>query len=91
MLATWQQVLTQRGLRSPDSVAQLLPDDLGTADALYRTARALVMLRPVSDALRAFAADRGYSIIEFPPDESAWPEIFVAHADIFGPSTASNA
>jgi len=91
MLATWQQVLTQRGLRAPDSVAQLLPDDLGTADALYRAARALVMLRPVSDALRAFAADRGYSIIEFPPDESAWPEIFVAHADIFGPSTTSNA
>ena len=91
LLTTWQRVLTERGHRTPDSIAQLLPDDLGTADALYRAARALVMLRPVSEALRAFAADRGYSIIEFPPDERAWPEIFVAHADIFGPSTASNA
>ena len=69
-------------------MGQGLPDGLGTIDALYRSVRAIVLLRPSSPALSAYAADKGYSIIEFPHDPITWPSVFLSHPDVFGPASS---
>lgn len=83
-LQRWQQRLRDGGHRLPDAFTQTLPEGLGVADAVYRSARALIFLQSVDDSVRAFAADKGYTVVEFPPDEASWPSVFASHDDIFG-------
>lgn len=90
VLIDWQETRARLGHRAPDSVGQGLPDGLGTIDALYRSVRAIILLRPSSPALSAYAADKGYSIIEFPNDPTTWPSIFQAHSDVFGPPSPAS-
>ena len=90
ILVRWQETRAGLGHRAPDSVGQDLPDGLGTVDALYRSVRAIVLLRPSSPALNVHAADKGYSIIEFPNDPGTWPSIFLAHPDVFGPASPAS-
>ena len=86
----WLAELRRLGHHAPDSTSQVLPGDLGSVDALYRSARVLVFLRPASAALRDYAADKGYTVVEFPAaDPSAWPGIFLAHPAIFGPARSA--
>lgn len=83
-LARWDRLRESLGHRAPDSRAQPLPDGLGTVDAVYRATRTLVFLRPITEAHRTYAADRGYKLIEFPTDAATWPDIFDVHRDDFG-------
>jgi hypothetical protein len=82
----WLAELRRLGHHGPDSTSQVLTGDLGTVDALYRGARVLVLLRPATPAVREYAADKGYTLLEFPKAEPAsWPGIFLAHPAVFGP------
>ncbi|PAW70199.1 MAG: DEAD/DEAH box helicase [Opitutia bacterium Tous-C5TDCM] len=85
LLDTWLAALRQLGYRSPDDTRYPLADGLGTVDARYKSARALVFLTPPSAAVQAYAADRGYSTVEFSSDASAWSTTFADHPSIFGP------
>jgi hypothetical protein len=80
----WLSALSRHGLRQPDQVNLPINGGEATADALYQTARALVFLAPPSSAVSAYAQDRGFTVITFPPDATAWPEVFAAHPSIFG-------
>lgn len=83
--AAWLAAARAAGCRLPDAIGQTLPDGLGVADAVYRTVRTLVFLRPPSKEVLQFAADKGFSVVEFPSEESRWPEVFRAHSAVFDP------
>ena len=83
-LQDWLATLTRLGLRQPDQLNASLNGGEATADALYQTARALVFLTPPAESISAYAHDRGFTVIVFPPDSSEWPAIFASHTSIFG-------
>jgi hypothetical protein len=83
-LTTWTNTLRQLGHRAPDETRYALADGLGIADARYKAARALVFLDSPPPAVRSYAAEKGYSTVEFSGDSSTWPATFAAHAAIFG-------
>jgi hypothetical protein len=83
-LATWVNTLRQLGHRAPDETRYLLADGLGTVDALYKAARALVFLVSPPPAVHAYATEKGYSTVEFSGDPATWPATFAAHPAIFG-------
>lgn len=85
MLAAWLATLSKFGHRTPDDTRYVLGDNLGTADALYKGARALVFLAPPAPAVHAYAADRGYTPVIFSADPEAWSTTLAAHPGIFGP------
>ncbi len=88
-LAAWLAALEKHGLRKPDSTATPIADGLGVADAVYKSARALVFLSAPSPELTAYAADRGYSVLLFPASSEAWPEFFAQHPEVFGAPTSA--
>ena len=83
-LQEWLATLTKNGLRQPDQVNLPINGGETTADAAYQTARALVFLTLPSQAVAAYAQDRGFTVIVFPEDPSGWMDIFTSHASIFG-------
>ena len=87
LLTTWLTTLGQLGHRVPDDTRYALADGLGSVDARYKASRALVFLAPPSAAVQAYAADRGYTTVEFITDSSTWAATFADHPAIFGPST----
>jgi hypothetical protein len=87
LLAEWLAALGRLGHRAPDDTRYVLADGLGTVDARYKSARALVFLAPQSAAVQAYAVDRGYTTIEFSSDSAAWSATFAAHLPVFGPPT----
>lgn len=90
-MGEWLTFLSRQGLPQPDSVPVTIPGDAGTVAALYRSARALVVLSPASPTLLAYAADRGYEVIAFPADVSLWPSVIAAHGTVFGRPPAPSA
>jgi hypothetical protein len=76
--------ITRLGLRQPDKLAVPINGDEVTSDAFYQAARALIFLSPPSAATSAYAQERGFTIIVFPPDVADWPAIFCSHTAIFG-------
>ncbi len=84
-LAGWLAALVERGHRQPDATRYALSNGLGTVDAIYRSARALVFLSPPSPAVLDYAADQAYTTIVFPADSSVWPDTFADHPAVFGP------
>jgi DEAD/DEAH box helicase/Domain of unknown function (DUF1998)/Helicase conserved C-terminal domain len=80
----WVAALARIGLRQPDKLSVPINGGEAHADALYQTSRALVFLTPPSEAVVAYAQDRGFTVITFPPDAAAWPDVFAAHSSIFG-------
>ncbi|MEN9661753.1 MAG: hypothetical protein RL324_702 [Verrucomicrobiota bacterium] len=84
ILEVWLAKVDQQGLRRPDSTRASAANGSEIIDAVYHASRTLVLLAPPTDVLRAYAADRGFSTIEFPPDPKAWPAVFVAHPEVFG-------
>ena len=85
LLDTWLGALRQLGHRAPDDTRYPLADGLGIVDARYKSARALVFLTSPSAAVQAYAADRGYTTVEFSSDAAAWSVTFAANPSIFGP------
>jgi hypothetical protein len=83
-ITLWLAEITRLGLRQPDKLAVPINGDEATADAFYQAARALIFLSPPSAVTTAYAQDRGFTIIVFPPDMADWPAIFATHSAIFG-------
>jgi hypothetical protein len=83
-LQGWLATLSKNGLRQPDQVNLPINGGEATADAAYQTARALVFLSLPSQAVSAYAQDRGFTVIVFPDDPSRWLDVFASHAAIFG-------
>ncbi len=82
-LGRWFDALAKSGLRRPDATSVSLNNGTGTADAQYRSARALVFLAAPSLDVAQFASDRGYRVIVF-GDEPTWSDTFSSHPDVFG-------
>jgi hypothetical protein len=59
------------------------------ADAIYKDARAVVFLSPVSDDVIRLIQDKGRSVILM-PDPAQWSAQFAAHTEVFGPGTQNN-
>lgn len=85
----WLAALTRLGLRQPDGTREPLGNGNGVADAVYRSARALVFLSPPAPEVHGYAADRGFALITFPTDPASWPAIFASHACVFGEGTSA--
>lgn len=85
----WRALLQAGGHRLPDMIDHPLPNGLGTAHAIYRAARVVVRLEKSTDELRAYAQDKGYTLLEFGPDETSWSTMIIEHPDIFGPALSA--
>jgi hypothetical protein len=83
-ITQWLAEITRLGLRQPDKLAVTVNGDEATADAAYQAARVLIFLSPPAAATIAYAQDRGYTVIVFPPDIADWSAIFSSHTTIFG-------
>jgi hypothetical protein len=88
-LQNWVTALVKYGLRQPDQFDITVNGGEAKADAVYQTARALVFLSLPSETVAAYAQDRGFTIIVFPPDSSQWLSVFESHSSIFGPIFSS--
>lgn len=87
-ITQWLAEITRLGLRQPDKFAVPINGDEATADVAYQAARVLIFLSPPTAATIAYAQDRGYTVIVFPPDMTNWPAIFSSHTAIFGHSSS---
>jgi len=83
-LSLWLLELDKRKLRRPDALNVTLNNDEGVADAQYKAERVLVFLSLPGDGVRAYAEDRGYRVVLFPPEPTGWPEQFEQFSEIFG-------
>ena len=83
-LQNWLAAVTKHGLRQPDQVNLPINGGEATADAVYQTDRALVFLTPPSQAVSAYAQDRGFTAVVVPADPSEWMAVFASHVAIFG-------
>lgn len=90
----WLGHVAERGYRKPDRGQHALAGADACADFFYDELNLVVFIdgpHHESDARRAQDAaidrrldDLGYLVIRFPKEQSAWPGIFAAHADLFG-------
>lgn len=83
----WLTTLANLGLRHPDETDVPIQNGEATATARYQAARALIFLTQPPDPVSAYAQDRGFTVITFPPDPTDWPPIFATHPSIFGTPT----
>lgn len=83
-VTVWLAELEQLGLRKPDQTELPVNGGESVADAAYHSARALIFFSPPTESTIAYAQDRGFTIIVFPPDPAAWTDIFTSHPAIFG-------
>ena len=90
----WLSYVSEHGHRKPDRGQHTIPGASACADFFYDDLNLAIFVDgPHHDraAQRAddVAVDRrlddlGYLIVRFPKEQSAWPAIFTAHADLFG-------
>jgi len=83
-LDAWLSAVSSLGLQQPDKVNVPVNGGEAHADASYQSARALVFLTPPSEDIAAYARDRGFTVIVFPPDPPSWPPVFASHRSVFG-------
>ena len=83
-LDAWLSAVANLGLQQPDKVNVPLNGGEAQADASYQSARALVFLTAPSEDIAAYAQDRGFTVIVFPPDAASWPSVFASHRSVFG-------
>ncbi len=79
----WLAALRQAGLDEPDLVNVPVGQGAATAAAQYKAARALVFLEPADEETLNMLRDKGWQALDF-SDPDHWPELFAAHADVFG-------
>lgn len=84
LLDRWLAVVAELRLRAPDQIRVPLNGSDAIADAVYREARAVVMLGTAPSEIEARVADRGYRLILFPDSVDDWSSIFAQHPDVFG-------
>lgn len=88
-LDQWLAEVVRRNLREPDQTQVPMNGLDAIADAVYREARAVVMLEDASEKIESRVADRGYRLIIFPESAEDWETIFDQYPDVFGVSSDS--
>lgn len=83
-LNQWLGLIAELGLAAPDETQVELQEGTWVVDALYKSARTLILLSEPSKDLQAYASDRAYSIISFNSDSSTWRDTILEHPDVFG-------
>ena len=81
-VAEWLAELDRFSLRRPDEIG--FSNGIINADAIYREHCAIVVIGEAMRETLENAEKIGYSLIEFPPDISKWPEVFDCYKQIFG-------
>jgi Lhr-like helicase len=81
-VAEWLAELDRFSLRRPDEIG--FSNGKINADAIYREHCAIVVIGEAMRETLENAEKIGYSLIEFPPDISKWPEVFDCNKQIFG-------
>jgi Lhr-like helicase len=85
----WLVALQSGGFNMPDTLQVPVTGTEVIADAIYRDARAVVFLTPVTDDIIRHIQDKGRSVIVM-PDPDQWHAQLVAHPEIFGPGNQNN-
>jgi hypothetical protein len=85
----WLAALQSGGFNMPTSLQVPVSGTEAVADAIYKDARAVVFLSPVSDDVIRLIQDKGRSVILM-PDPAQWSAQFAAHTEVFGPGTQNN-
>lgn len=77
--------LQKRRLKFPQCLGKTIGEgeDSFTIDALYDKDNTIVTYSPPSQRLSAYAADRGFDILEFPSDESQHDAFFAENKTLF--------
>lgn len=77
--------LQRRRLKFPRHLGKVVGEgaDAFAIDALYDEENVIVSYAPPSPQLAAFAADKGFDVLEFPADESRHDAFFAAHENLF--------
>jgi hypothetical protein len=85
----WLVALQSGGFNMPDTLQVPVTGTEVIADAIYRDARVVVFLTPVTDDIIRHIQDKGRSVIVM-PDPDQWPAQLVAHPEIFGLGNQNN-
>ena len=90
----WLAYVREHGYRLPDHGQQTIERCQTSADFFYREWKAALFIdgphherhaqRERDTAITACLEAAGYYVIRFPKERDRWPEIFKAHADLFG-------
>jgi very-short-patch-repair endonuclease len=91
----WLDYIEQHGYMKPDRGQETIERCQTCADFYYAEWKAAIYIDgPHHDTqeqkekdltITHCLTDAGYYVIRFPKEQSRWPEIFAAHADLFGP------
>lgn len=82
-LNEWLDVLDRSNLHRPDATSVAVNHGAATAAAQYKSARALVFLEALSEAVKSVLIDKGWRILDF-SDPALWSAEFERHPEIFG-------
>ncbi len=92
----WLSYVSEHGHRKPDRGQHTIPSADACADFFYDDLNLAIFVdgphhdratqRADDAAIDRRLDDLGYLVVRFPKEQSAWPAIFTAHADLFGAS-----
>ncbi len=90
----WLSYVSEHGHRKPDRGQHTIPSADACADFFYDDLNLAIFVdgphhdratqRADDAAIDRRLDDLGYLVVRFPKEQSAWPAIFAAHADLFG-------
>lgn len=90
----WLSYVSEHGHRKPDRGQYTIPSADARADFFYDDLNLAIFVdgphhdratqRADDAAIDRRLDDLGYLVVRFPKEQSAWPAIFTAHADLFG-------
>ena len=90
----WLSYVNGHGHRKPDRGQHTIPSADACADFFYDDLNLAIFVdgphhdratqRADDAAIDRRLDDLGYLVVRFPKEQSAWPAIFTAHADLFG-------
>lgn len=91
----WLAHVDSHGYRRPDRGQESIPDCNTCADFFYADWKAAIYIdgphhdepaqRERDEAINRALAASGHYVVRFPREQARWPEIFAAHAGLFGP------
>jgi len=84
-LNAWLNALENAGLHRPDATQVPVSQGAAIAAGQYKTARALVFLKPLADDIRTSLVDKGWQVLDF-SNSDKWAAQFNLHSDVFGQS-----